>query len=202
MRNPACAWTLLLLIPHLLLASCSDSGQASYAHATSLRDAVVANPADQASLNELIGLLDDDHHLVNANAAGCLRQLGGNIQARPVVAPFVVPALAARIDRVGREATNALAAFGPEAQSAVPELIAAVQKYPNDDTGWFAAEALGNIGPPAVAAIPALEAAAKKPYIDKFATKALEIIRGAPNESWEMMEEVRRSSQSRPAAGN
>lgn len=182
MRSHFRLCTLLLLTGHLFLASCSDPGQESYDRTTALRDAVIASPSDHVSLQELIVLLDDEYFLMRSNAAACLRQLGENIQTRQQVAPTVVPALAVRIDSVGREATNALAAFGPEAHSAVPELIAAIQNYPDEDTGWFAAEALGNIGPPAQTAIPALEAAAKKPYIDKYAEQALKIIRGAPNE--------------------
>jgi hypothetical protein len=169
-------------LPLVLLAAavpgCSDPARDSLRKTTSLRDRVIANPADEKSLRELVDLLDDRFFLNKTNAAGCLRQLGENPATRDHVAPIAIPALASRIDSVGREATNALAAYGPLAAPAVPQLTRAVEQYPTQDTGWFAAAALGNIGPAAKAAVPALTAAKDRQEISQFATKALQQIDG------------------------
>src|SRR4051794_39302007 len=73
------------------------SGEVSYERTTALRDKVIANPRDEASLHELVSLLDDNSPLNRGNAAGCLRQLGQNRLTREQVAPIAVPALASRI---------------------------------------------------------------------------------------------------------
>ncbi len=153
-------------------------GEVSFEMTTELRDKVIANPRDDASLRELVSLLDDNAAINRANAAGCLRQLGENRLTRGRVAPIVVPALARRIDYVGREALIALAAYGSLALPAVPQLIRAVEQYATQDKGWFAAEALGNIGPAAKDAIPALTAARDKEWIGEYAAEALRKING------------------------
>ncbi len=155
-----------------------SSGEVSFERTTGLRDKVIANSKDQASLRELVSLLDDSSALNRANAAGCLRQLGHNRVTRDQVAPIAVPALASRIDSVGREAPIALGAYGSLAAPAVPQLIRAVEQYPTQDTGWFAAEALGDIGPAAKDAIPVLTAVKDKKWIGEYAAKALRKING------------------------
>lgn len=160
------------------VSSNETPGEVSFERTTGLRDKVITNPKDEASLRALVNLLDDNSALNRANAAACLRQLGENKVTRDQVAPIAVPALASRIDSVGREAPNALAAYGPLSAPAVPQLIRAVERYPTQDTGLFAAEALGNIGPAAKDAVPALTNAKDKKWIGEYATEALRKING------------------------
>jgi HEAT repeat protein len=78
----------------------------------------------------------------------------------PDAVPLLIPML--KDDWMDCEAASALSVIGPEAQAAVPDLIALLKRR----TGWpryLAAEALGNIGPEAKAALPALREAMKDP---------------------------------------
>jgi hypothetical protein len=175
---PSSRWLVTLLLAVTICGCGRSREKVSFERTTGLRDKVIANPKDEASLRELVSLLDDSYALNRSNAAGCLRQLGENRATRDQVAPIVVPALATRIDSVGREAPSALAAFGTLAEPAVPQLIRAVEQYPTQDRGWFAAEALGNIGPAAKDAIPVLTAAKDKKWIGEYAAKALRQING------------------------
>ncbi|WP_209834222.1 HEAT repeat domain-containing protein [Ruegeria sp. HKCCE3926] len=75
-----------------------------------------------------------------------------------------------------RTAAQSLALFGPEAEPAVPELIALL-KSPSVFVRKEAAIALGKIGGAASSALPALEAMVDGSLQGKFATRAIEQIR-------------------------
>jgi hypothetical protein len=126
------------------------------------RDRVQSNPHDDVSLSALIHFLDSADKFLASNAAACLRQLaeGGKNKREivPIIGGRVVPALVAHIEDVGRETTNSLREYGRLVLPYKRQLIAAIQKHPTADTGWFAAEALANLGPDAKDALPAIEA--------------------------------------------
>ena len=134
----------LALFLLICLAACNGSGD--YDRIIALRDRLEANPHDSQALDRLLAYLSSNHWLDPANAAGCFRQLAESSENKatvvPVIALRVVPALVEHAEHVGREATKALTEYGDYVLPYKDDLIAIIQKHPNEDIAWFAAEAL------------------------------------------------------------
>ena len=125
--------------------------------------------AQDARVAELIEQLKSPDAGIRARAAISLDQLGA--AAKPAI-PVLAIALADKNLNVRYWSAKVLRGFGPEAEGAVPALIAALKTFPGGspaldgparyypDVRSVAAEALGAIGPAAKEAIPALKEAA------------------------------------------
>ncbi|HEY3930820.1 MAG TPA: HEAT repeat domain-containing protein [Verrucomicrobiae bacterium] len=112
-------------------------------HMVALQNRVMANPPDKEALNELINLTHSSKNSFERTAAiVTLGQLKN--RAEPGV-DALIDALNENALFSGREAAASLGEICPAARRAIPDLIKAVQKYPDEDTGWFAADSLGHI---------------------------------------------------------
>jgi HEAT repeat protein len=111
-------------------------------HMVALQNHVMANPSDKEALDTLINLTYSKDSFERTAAIITLGQLGN--RAEPGV-DALIEALNENALFSGPEAATSLGEIGPGARRAIPALINAVQKYPDEGTGWFAAESLGHI---------------------------------------------------------
>jgi hypothetical protein len=145
------------------------------------------DPTNPAPARELVSYSDRKNDWDRTQMFAQMRELGrvyrDNAKARPLFEVIMLPVIKKGLNDssgfVRREAALAAKAFGSLSKPAMPELIQAMRKYPNEDTALFAVEALGEIGPDARGAIPDIEAAAKNwTQFERSINGALKKIRG------------------------
>jgi len=147
------------------------------AHIAQLEIRVLAPAPDQAALNELNSLLHSSDEFDQCQAAGALQWIGHERpeRAAPAVSDLIW------LLRTGdgfssRAAAEALRDIGPLARRSVPDLIAAVKRYPDCDPGITSARALGTVGDPGdheVLATLRQAAAGRDPLMAEDAREAL-----------------------------
>jgi hypothetical protein len=148
--------------------------------------AIKADPNNTALYEELVAAKRRSNAWDRTQMFARMRDLGSVLQQteqsragfRSILLPVIQQGLHDPSGFVRREAALSAAAFGPLSTPAVPELIAVLYQYPEEDTARFAAVALGNIGPGAAEAIPALQRATTySPFIGEEAQLAIAKIR-------------------------
>ena len=101
---------------------------------------------------------------IRAKAVGALRQMGPSFTGSHIGFAALTNALSHPDIKLRSRAEGALGDLGPQARSAVPHLIVAVERRAPTETGHISINgiwALGRIGPDAKAALPLLESIMK-----------------------------------------
>jgi hypothetical protein len=107
-----------------------------------LRDRVKTNPPDTNALNLLIRAVHSDDPWTRGAAIGFLGQAGSN--AGPAVTELTKVLVSKNLFDASL-AAGSLGGIGRGARQAIPALITAVRRHPEDGIGFFSAESLGQI---------------------------------------------------------